>query len=330
MSTGAAPRPAGGRYEPIDVLRATVRRRLPISAGVTAMIALVLAAPPGTAGQPGGSTEIAERGTLPSRWTPEETDCARTPPFLVHEYNPTFIIIRQSGCTNFEKPFLYLLFGAKEALLVDTGASGASVITVIDEQLQRHAKRLKSAPLPLVVVHSHGHGDHTAGDAELRRRPATRIGDARPQALTQFFALKNWPRESGRYDLGDRLIDVVPIPGHEPASIAIYDRRTAILLTGDSLYAGRLYVNDAPAFVDSVRRLVEFTSTRPIAHVLGAHIENTRTPYVDYPQGTQLQPDEHALELGRAHLLELEDGLRRMGTRLERRGFRDFTIWPLS
>jgi hydroxyacylglutathione hydrolase len=95
------------------------------------------------------------------------------------------------------------------------------------------------------------------------------------------------------------------------------------------LYPGRLYVRDAPAFAESVNRLVEFTSTRPVAHVLGAHIENTRTPYVDYPQGTTRQPDEHALELGRAQLLELADGLRRMGTRLERRAFRDFTIWPL-
>jgi glyoxylase-like metal-dependent hydrolase (beta-lactamase superfamily II) len=39
-------------------------------------------------------------------------------------------------------------------------------------------------------------------------------------------------------------------PGHHVASIALYDRRTGNLLTGDSLYAGRLYVNEAdvPAY----------------------------------------------------------------------------------
>jgi hypothetical protein len=35
-------------------------------------------------------------------------------------------------------------------------------------------------------------------------------------------------------------------------------------------------------------------------------------PYVDYPEGTTYQLDEHVLELGRAHLLELQDALDRM------------------
>jgi glyoxylase-like metal-dependent hydrolase (beta-lactamase superfamily II) len=291
------------------------------------MLALVVGASLHPASQPADGA--IERGTLPARWTPEETDCARAPQFQVHEYNPAFIIIRQSGCTNDEKPFLYLLFGTKEALLVDSGAPGAAITPVVDDQLRREAERRRASPLPVLVVHSHGHGDHTAGDAELGRRPATRVIAARAEALSKFFSLSNWPRENGQYDLGGRIVDVVPIPGHEPASIAIYDRRTGNLLTGDSLYPGRLYVRDARAFWESVNRLVDFTATRPVVHVLGAHIENTRTPYVDYPQGTRLQPDEHALELGRAHLLELADGLRRMGSRLERRPFRDFTIWPL-
>jgi len=64
--------------------------------------------------------------------------------------------------------------------------------------------------------------------------------------------------------------------------------------------------------------------------VLGAHIENTRRPYVDYPQGTSFQPDEHALALRRAHLLELQGALRQMGDHLVRRALRDFTLWPVQ
>ena len=112
--------------------------------------------------------------------------------------------------------------------------------------------------------------------------------------------------------------------------MAFYDRRTGILLTGDLLYPGRLYVRDATAFRASVRRLVSFTRTRPVAHILGAHIENTRTPFLDYPEGTAHQPDEHALELGRAHLLELADTLDAMGERIERAVCRDFTVWPVA
>ena len=43
------------------------------------------------------------------------------------------------------------------------------------------------------------------------------------------------------------------------ASIALYDRRTGLLLTGDTLYPGRLYVRDGPAFAASIQRLVAFT-----------------------------------------------------------------------
>jgi hydroxyacylglutathione hydrolase len=270
-----------------------------------------------------------EQGVLPARWTAETSDCAHASPFLVHEYNSTFFILRQSGCTNFEKPFLYLMVGSKEALLIDTGAPGASASPVIEELLRRDSQRKEAPPLPLLVLHSHGHSDHTAGDAQFSRMSGVRVVAGTPDAVATFFRIKDWPREIAQYDLGDRVVDIVPIPGHQQGSIALYDRRSGILLTGDTLYPGRLYVRDSRAFIDSVDRLVEFTATRDVVHVLGAHIENTRTPYLDYPEGTTFQPDEHSLELGRAHLLELKDALRDMGDRLQRRSFRDFTIWPV-
>jgi glyoxylase-like metal-dependent hydrolase (beta-lactamase superfamily II) len=154
--------------------------------------------------------------------------------------------------------------------------------------------------------------------------------EGKADAVSSFFSIPDWPRGAAQYDLGDRVLDVVPIPGHEPASIAIYDRRTGILLTGDTLYPGRLYVRDEAAFRSSIDRLVDFTATREVVHVLGAHIENTRTPFLDYPEGTTYQPDEHVLELGRAHLLELQAALRATPGSLERRALRDFTIWPVT
>ena len=303
--------------------------RLTFALGVVALCLLAAPGRDAVAVEPAQQTGV-ERGVLPMRWTAESPDCGAAPAFLVHEYNPTFYILRQSGCTNFEKPFLYLLLGTKQALLVDTGAAGARVSPVVDELLRRHSQRQRTPVLSLLVVHSHGHSDHTAGDADLSQTPGARVVAASAEALAKFFAIKNWPREIAQHDLGDRVLDIVPIPGHEAASIAIYDRRTGTLLTGDTVYPGRLYVSDAGDFVESVGRLVEFTATREVVHVLGAHIENTRTPYVDYPRGTTFQPEEHVLELGRAHLLELQDALRQMGSGITRRSFRDFTVWPFG
>jgi hypothetical protein len=74
--------------------------------------------------------------------------------------------------------------------------------------------------------------------------------------------------------------------------------------------------------------LVDFTATRPVAHILGCHIEQSTTPFVDYPVGTVYQPHEHVLELGRAHLLELLAGLESMKDQPKKLALRDITVAP--
>jgi hypothetical protein len=64
--------------------------------------------------------------------------------------------------------------------------------------------------------------------------------------------------------------------------------------------------------------------------MLGTHVENTNTPYRDYPVGTVDQPEEHALQLDRAQLLELDQALQQMRGRIVRTVMRDFTIWPVT
>lgn len=264
-------------------------------------------------------SQTPEPGVLPKTWATGGPNCVELPAWQIHQYNPSFLIIRQSGCTHYEKPFLYLLFGTSKALLVDTGAGKSDAGVLVGKIMRAHQG------VELVVSHSHGHGDHTAGDTGFEW--ATLIPTT-AQAEQKAFGITNWPESSGSIDLGDRVIDVLAIPGHELAHLAYYDRRTGILLTGDSLYPGRLYISDYPSFLESMRRLVRFTADKPVTHILGCHIEQSATPYVDYPVGTRYQPEEHELALSRAHLLELVDGLEKMNGKPVKAAFRDFTIFP--
>jgi hydroxyacylglutathione hydrolase len=196
--------------------------------------------------EPDGGT--VRPGTLPSAWITGGPNCLEVPDFQVHEYNPDLFILRESGCINYEKPFLYLFFGSDKALLYDTGA-GAGVPTdrVVSELMAKWMKRAgRTAPLPLVVAHSHAHGDHTAGDAQLAVLPNTTVIAKDVAAVRAFFGFQDWPKDIVQFDLGGRVLDIIGIPGHEEASIAIYDRQTGVLLTGDTVYPGRLYVRDAP------------------------------------------------------------------------------------
>jgi hydroxyacylglutathione hydrolase len=271
-----------------------------------------------------------EGGTLPASWYAGGTDCAGRPDFQVHAYNPDLYILRQAACTNYEKPFLYLIFGTERVLLLDTGAGKVDVAGTVDRIIGDWLARHHRASIDLIVAHSHGHGDHVAGDSQFVRRAKTTLVGRDTTSVRTFFKIASWPEEIVQYDLGGRVLDVIPIPGHQAASIALYDRRTALLLTGDTFYPGRLYVRDSAAFVRSIRRLVDFTANRPVAHMLGTHIENSSTPFKDYPVGTVDQPQEHVLELNRAQLLELDAALQAMAGKVERKIMRDFTIWPVS
>lgn len=268
-------------------------------------------------------------GVLPKAWILGGPKCVEIPEFQVHEYNEDFYILRQSGCSNYEKPFLYLLFGKEKVLLLDTGAGKTDVARVVSNTIDKWLARNKRSAIELVVAHTHAHGDHTGGDELLKGLPRTVLVLPNLNAVQSFFGIRNWPEEIVQYDLGNRILDVIPIPGHEASSIAIYDRQTAILFTGDTLYPGRLYVKDSVQYIRSIQRLVDFSKDKLVAHILGNHIENTRTPYLDYRVGTVYQPDEHVLELGRGELLELNEALRQMNGKLVRMALRDFTIWPI-
>jgi hydroxyacylglutathione hydrolase len=295
----------------------------------------VVASGPGLFAQDSRKTDGGRvAGSLDVRWIHGCEDPAKCTdhPIQAHRYEPATVILRQSKAVHFEAPFLYLLFGTKRALLLDTGATASEKKLPLRETVQRlvadRVKETGAKGLDLVVAHSHAHGDHVAGDRQFKDQPSTTVVGTSPKAVAAFFKIEGWPDEIVRYDLGDRVLDVIPIPGHEASSIAIYDERTGLLLTGDTLYPGRLYVDDWPAFRASVSRLAAFAATRPVSHVLGAHVEMTRNPRVDYPMGTRFQPDEHVLQLTPKHLEELRAAVEKMGDTPARETHDDFIIWP--
>jgi glyoxylase-like metal-dependent hydrolase (beta-lactamase superfamily II) len=61
-------------------------------------------------------------------------------------------------------------------------------------------------------------------------------------------------------DLGDRVFEVVHLPGHTPGSAALFDHASGVLFTGDVLYDGEL-LDELPEsniddYVTSMRRLL--------------------------------------------------------------------------
>jgi hydroxyacylglutathione hydrolase len=245
-------------------------------------------------------------------------------------YDADTYVIRQSLSTSDEAPFLYLLFGDGRALLLDTGAGNMKIRPAVDAAINHWLAAHKRASIPLVVAHSHGHGDHIAGDAEFAGRPDTTVIGTRPRDVAAFFHIADWPKQPATFDLGGRKLDIIPTPGHQPAHIMIYDERTQLLFSGDSLYPGRLYVpsNLFKDYRDSINRVADFSANRHILYILGAHIEMTAEPGKDFALGARTHPREHVLELSGETLMELKTSLGAMGDAVVRDIRGDFIVFP--
>lgn len=267
-------------------------------------------------------------GTFPSKWISGGPDCGSEADIQVHKFNSDTFILRQSLCTSGEAPFFYLLFGDDKALLQDTGDGGIDLVGTVNAIVEQREAEV-GHDIELVVTNSHAHGDHTKSNAAFAGDGATVVGINKTQIMA-FFGM-NWPRDPVSYDLGGRIVDVAGIPGHEDNHIAIYDREYGLLLTGDSLYPGRLFIKSGQfaEYKASISFLVDFTETREVCAVLGTHIEMSTTPGEDYEFGVNHHPDERELLLTRATLLELHAAVQAMGDTPVRETHDDFIVFPL-
>ncbi|MBI3408060.1 MAG: MBL fold metallo-hydrolase [Planctomycetes bacterium] len=283
-------------------------------------------------------------GNLNVTWIHGAPNCAIStdPPIQIHRFDDDTFILRQSKCSepgtaahpgpSYEAPFMYLLIGTTKALLLDTGASQSPAIfpiaSTIGKLLHGHANALGQPTVSLLIAHSHSHGDHVAGDDQFLGIANTSIVAPGLATVKAFFGLPRWPYGMTSIDLGNRLLDVMPIPGHEDSHIAVYDRNTKLLLTGDTLYPGLLVVEDWPVYVRSIARLKTFVDANPVSFVLGAHIEMTNQPGKWFGLGSLFQPKEHVLQLEPRHLVELLDALVVIGSHPRTDRHADFIIYP--
>ncbi|MGI5171374.1 MBL fold metallo-hydrolase [Spirillospora sp. CA-253888] len=254
------------------------------------------------------------------------------PDIQVHAYDEHTFILRQNMAIDYEAPFLFLLFGNERAVLIDTGATASAEFLplrrTVDELVAGWLARRPRDGYHLLVLHTHAHGDHVAGDGQFADRPDTTVVGADLATAWAYFGFDKDADAVARVDLGGRALECLATPGHHEAAVTFYDRWTGFLLTGDTVYPGRLYIQDWPAFAGTIDRLIDFSERRPVTHVLGCHIEMTRRPGVDYPIRTTYQPDEPPLQMTTGHLHEIRAALKEIGDVPRRSVHPLFILWP--
>ncbi|MBO1756630.1 MBL fold metallo-hydrolase [Allobranchiibius sp. CTAmp26] len=222
------------------------------------------------------------------------------PVLQVRRVDDATFVLRQSPRATWEAPFLYLLLGTRRALLLDTGNVAdvdrmplqPTVAALVDDWVQAQGL----SDYELVVAHSHGHGDHIAADVQFAGRDHVTVVGVDELSVRDFFGIDPWPAGVVPFALGGRELLVAGIPGHDARSIVIADPSRGLLLTGDTAYPGRLYVQDLPALQESLDRMVALADTAGTGTILGGHIE-FGAHGAEHPVGTRFHPDERPLPL---------------------------------
>lgn len=127
----------------------------------------------------------------------------------------------------------FLIVGSQRAMLLDTGAEPCDLLGLIREL----------TALPLLVLHTHGDGDHTANDglfSDIYAHPDefSVIRRFRPELTAKLHPITG----ESAFDLGGRLLHVVETPGHTPGSICLLDKENRILFSGDTVSYGPVFL----------------------------------------------------------------------------------------
>lgn len=242
----------------------------------------------------------------------QDCDANRDPPIEVQRFDADTYVLRQNKCLDFEAPFMHVLFGKHTVLVLDTGATEDPAEFPLYETVRKLIADRRQPDIKILVAHSHSHGDHRAADAQFRGKPGVTLIEANAEAVRNYFGFSRWPEGVATIDLGGRMLEVIPSPGHQDEGIVLYDTRNAYLLTGDNLYPGRLYVRNWNEYRASIARLAEFARKRRMSAVLGAHIEISSSGTL-FEAGSTYQPGEASLILTVEDLLRLDQLLRAAG-----------------
>lgn len=127
----------------------------------------------------------------------------------------------------------FLIVGEERALLLDSGAEELDIMALIRTVTDK----------PVILVHTHGDGDHTQMDgafAELYAHPDEFpvILRFRPELKAKLIPTG----EGDSFDLGGRILKVIDAPGHTPGSICLLDEENRILFSGDTVSYGPVFL----------------------------------------------------------------------------------------
>ncbi|MCI0611873.1 MBL fold metallo-hydrolase, partial [bacterium] len=205
--------------------------------------------------------------------------------FEVYRILPGVFAIYEPG--QWEEVISYLIVGTNKSFLFDTGLGIGDIKKLVSE----------ITPIEPFVINSHTHYDHIGGNYQFREiygmdteftqlnskgipyeevkefvsgqwihreTPKSFVAN---QYHIKSYSLTKILKDHDRIDLGDRILEIIFIPGHTPDSLCLLDRKNRLLFTGDTFYPAPLYAH----FPES--NFKQYAQTAKLLHKLQSEVD---------------------------------------------------------
>lgn len=146
----------------------------------------------------------------------------------------------------------FLLTGSKKALLIDSGMNTPNARQIAESITK----------LPIMLLNTHADPDHISGNGSFNdfyMYPDEEDNYRAHGGLGSILPVK----ENDIIDLGNRPMKIIFIPGHTPGSIAVLDINNRVLISGDSIQDGNIFMfkkhRNLSLYVESLKKLSLYT-----------------------------------------------------------------------
>lgn len=134
----------------------------------------------------------------------------------------------------------YLVCGKERCVVIDS----------LQETKELYDKVREITKLPIDLVLTHGHLDHVGKSADSFKKAGCGVFlKHEDKAILGKMGSLPFPQgyfqdiQAGRvFPLGGRTLEMIPMPGHTAGSIALLDRESKILFSGDSIGSGPFWL----------------------------------------------------------------------------------------
>lgn len=155
------------------------------------------------------------------------------------EYQAHFYILDDGRVREF------LIIGESRALLIDTGFS--------DNHIDEEVKKLTSKRIDVLLTH--GHRDHCGGLSAFSRC----YMHENDRSMIEEQISVNYLDDGDEINIAGYCFHIIHIPGHTSGSIALLDKKKKLLISGDSVQTGPIYMFgkycNFDDYIDSLKKL---------------------------------------------------------------------------